>query len=198
MSQCKLSLKNEAQGMEVAQELLDYDEFESIDLIEYNLKNGYVLLEYPSKCYQIYNVRLIGENIDTIVIRSSLSNGKYARFEGMDFDNYFALTYYSYYEIFEKRTGKRMFEPFAIPWSGYDTENNLILIPLNDGRLMLLNLKTWKEVNIYDYLPKESHFEESGGVYYWNITKVTNSHVYLVFTGDENPTEIKVSKSEIE
>jgi hypothetical protein len=162
----------------------------------YDLKGGYKLYKYE-KSPEIYNgehhvYRLVGSHIDTIVFESVSQEARHSGYGGIDFDDYFAISWFEFHYLFDKRTGKVVGNDEIII-EGYDTEHNLLLSDFNDGYdTKLRNLKTGKEVVIEDYFPPDADFTGQGVVIpNWKIT-VTGKWIHLLNDAPLKPVNVKI------
>lgn len=166
--------------------------------MHYELKGGFHLHEYTLDHNEYYCVRLTGGNIDTVITETPTYPSKYARYTGVDFDDYFALTWYSYHLLFDKRTGEQVLK--CQYTCNYDLENNLMFTHSGESdEFVLLNLKTWKEVVVSDY------FQEKHPDIWWvdshkgyHISKVTQKYIIITFKGCEETFTFRIPRNKIE
>ena len=171
-----------------------------------NLKNNYNLIIFPAldkKNEGIINLRLInGKKDNTYVLVETFQANHRPYYEGVDFQNYFALhsngggTSKSYFWLYEKETGKEVFTGIGID---FDLKNELILYVDEDDNynefIYDVNKKTKTLIDIpksfadkhectrNDYFEKTSY-----------IKRVAEKYYFIAFRDCPSTVEFKVKK----
>ena len=156
----------------------------------YLLKNDFRLISYPAKEEENNEIkfRLIGKNIDTIVMNEPISNKKNTNyFDNTDFENYFAIKKSGgstvHFWLIDKKTGKECFDGMQVQfdftneviiYANEDDNYELYLYDLNDKRNISIKIP-YEQLAEYDCIKYNDLWKT---VY---LKKSTNSSYSLGF-----------------
>lgn len=169
------------------------------------LKNNYKLIIFPTldKNERVIKFRLINEKKDnTYVLVESLQENHRPYYEGVDFQNYFALhsngggTSKSYFWLYNKETGDEILTGIS---GDFDLKNELILYTDEDNGYQKfiydVNTKLKTLVDIPKSFADEhectrnDYFEKSS-----YIKRVTDKYYFIAFKDCSPTVEFKVKK----
>lgn len=171
------------------------------------IKNNYKLIIFPAldkKNEGVINFRLInGKKDNTYLLASTFIANYRPYYEGVDFQNYFALhsngggTSNSYFWLYDKRTGNEVLTGIR---GDFDLKNEVILYTdeNNDYKKIIYDIKT-KAKTIVD-IPKSftdkqectrnDYFEKSS-----YVKRVTDKYYFIAFKDCPSTIEFIVKKS---
>jgi hypothetical protein len=173
------------------------------------LKNNYKLIIFPAldKNKEVINFRLInGKKDKTFLLADTFTSNYRPYFEGIDFQNYFALhsngggTKNLYFWLYDKQTGQEVLtdDSFKIQLD-FDLKNELILYTDEDSGyknfIYDVNTKTKTLVDIpksftdKQKCTRNDYFEKSS-----YIKRVTNEYYFIAFKDCPSTIEFKVKK----